>query len=94
MQTIDRSRSYKKGIDADRSRRSRLETTIQISKKTREEGLQKRHAMAAVSLPAADDVPSMVNDENNNTNDSHLQNNLACRGRYTACSQYFLIRQT
>ena len=41
--------SVKKGIDADQSRRRRDDTRIQIRKNKREEGLQKRRAMAAAT---------------------------------------------
>lgn len=46
-----RNRSYKKGIDADEGRRRRDDTRVQIRKAKREEGLQKRRAMAAAPAP-------------------------------------------
>ena len=43
----DRREIYKKGVDSDAGRRRRDDTRIQIRKNKREEGLQKKRAMAA-----------------------------------------------
>ena len=49
-------RALKKGIDADKGRRRRDETRIQIRKTKKEEGLQKRRAMASKdTVPAVQD---------------------------------------
>ena len=45
----DRQKQYKKGIDADESRRRREDTTIQIRKTKKEERLNQRRRMAPVS---------------------------------------------
>jgi len=56
--TSDR-RDYKKGVDSDAGRRRRDDTRIQIRKNKREEGLQKKRAMAA----AQPDPPAQVGNE-------------------------------
>lgn len=48
---IDRSKTFKKGIDCEQNRRNRLETTIQIRKNKKDESLQKRRNINAVSDP-------------------------------------------
>ena len=54
--TLDRREIYKKGVDSDAGRRRRDDTRIQIRKNKREEGLQKKRAMAA----AQPDPPAQV----------------------------------
>lgn len=61
----DRSRNYKKGIDADKGRRNRNDTRLQLRKNKREEGLQKRRAMASAQTTE----PAPV--------DSNLPNNIS-----------------
>mmetsp|Transcript_22461 Transcript_22461/g.66594 ORF Transcript_22461/g.66594 Transcript_22461/m.66594 type:complete len:554 (-) Transcript_22461:307-1968(-) len=51
MRREDRSKSYKKGVDAAEGRRRRDDTRVQLRKNKREEGLAKRRAMS--SAPAA-----------------------------------------
>jgi len=56
----NRSRSYKKGIDSDAGRRRREDTRIMLRKNKREEGIQKRRAMAS-------EKPQQLNVDNAST---------------------------
>lgn len=58
MRREDRTKSFKKGIDASQSRRRRDDTRVQLRKNKREEGLAKRRAMGATSTSE----PSMNSD--------------------------------
>jgi hypothetical protein len=59
LNRISDRRDYKKGVDSDAGRRRRDDTRIQIRKNKREEGLQKKRAMAA----AQPDPPVQVGNE-------------------------------
>lgn len=57
----DRRSQFKKGIDADESRRRRTETTISLRKSKKDEGIAKRRARVVaptMMMMTADDVPS------------------------------------
>ena len=60
MSSDDRRSQFKKGIDADESRRRRTETTISLRKSKKDEGIAKRRArvVAPASMMTADDVLS------------------------------------
>lgn len=57
------NRDFKKGLDAEKGRRNRNDTRLQLRKSKKEEGLQKRRAMANTQVEAA--VPE-VEDSNRN----------------------------
>jgi len=60
-------RSLKKGIDADKSRRNRNDTQVQIRKSKREEGLQKRRATKQQETTTSNVVPSLTTEASNET---------------------------
>lgn len=53
MPIAERKSSFKKGIDACEGRRNRNETTINLRKNKREEGLAKRRSMVPLTTPPA-----------------------------------------
>lgn len=61
----NKQRDFKKGIDADDSRRRRADVTVELRKKTRDEQVMKRRMKAS--------APVESNENNNNAN---LQNTL------------------
>jgi importin subunit alpha-1 len=60
FESDDRRSQFKKGIDADESRRRRTETTISLRKSKKDEGIAKRRArvVAPTTMMTPDDVPS------------------------------------
>ncbi|KAI9905401.1 hypothetical protein PsorP6_013823 [Peronosclerospora sorghi] len=67
--TVERMRNFKKGIDADETRRRREDTTIQIRKNQREERLNRRRRLHSTVQAYGYDI---LLDHHNNTNADSL----------------------
>lgn len=63
----ERKSSFKKGLDACEGRRNRNETTINLRKNKREEGLAKRRAMVTPTVPAAFEASTTTTSDDRKT---------------------------
>ena len=80
---IDRQAAFKKGIDADESRRRRGDTQLQIRKNKKEEGLQKRRALATSGTNS-----SLSNSFTNSITEPNIYSNDATNTNQTSKKVY------